>query len=78
MRKPPLGAMTSVAPLGLTSCGSPRWGHRARKAPSGPLGLFEVQLALPTIQLILLADVLSHSGLVQTHCAHAVTRRPEM
>src|SRR4051794_24276909 len=66
------------APLGPAACGSPRRGRSARKAPSGPSGLLEVQLALPTIQLILLADVLPHPSLVEAHRAHAITRRPEM
>ena len=78
MRKPPLGAVASVAPLELATCGSPRRWRSARKAPPGPLGLLEVQLALPTIQLILFADVLPHSGLVQAHRADAVPGRPEM
>src|SRR5512135_2076374 len=33
---------------------------------------------MATVQLVLLADILPHPGLIQAYRAHAVTRRPEV
>src|SRR4051812_10717044 len=62
------GRFRTVAPFG---------GGGVAKAPSGPQPLVEVELTLTTLQLLLLADVLPHPGLVQAHRTDAVTRRPE-
>ena len=49
-------------------------GVDVRKAPLGPLVSLEVQFALSTVQLILLADVLPHPDLVQAHRADDTVR----
>ena len=58
-----------VAPVG---------GVCVRKAPLGPLALLELQLTLATVLLVLLADVLPHPGLIQTHRADPIPRCPEV
>ncbi len=63
------GRFRAVAPLG---------GGHVGKAPLGPTWLLEVELSLTTLQLLLLADVLTHPGLVQAHRADAGSRRPEV
>jgi hypothetical protein len=57
---------------------APRGGVHVGKAPLGPTRLLEVELSLTTLQLLLLADVLTHPGLVQAHRADTVARRPEV
>src|SRR5262245_60016234 len=54
-RPPRGGRFRPVAPLG---------GGHVGKAPSGPSWLFEVELPLSTLQLLLFPDVLPHSGLI--------------
>jgi hypothetical protein len=53
-------------------------GEDVGKAPSGPQRLLEVELTLTTLQFLLLADGLPDASLVETHCADAVARRPEV
>src|SRR5512135_1824252 len=57
---------------------APRGGVHVGKAPLGPTWLLEVELSLTTLQLLLLADVLTHPGLVQAHRTETVARRPEV
>jgi len=49
-----------------------------RKAPLEPMRLLAIQLALSLVYLFLLTDVLPDLGLIQSHRAHPVTRRPKM
>src|SRR5512133_2366558 len=63
------GRFRTVAPCG---------GGHVGKAPLGPTWSVEVELSLTTLQLLLLADVLTYSELVQAHRAHAITGRPEV
>jgi len=53
---------------------APVGGVLVRKAPLGPLVSLEVQFALSTVQLFLLADILPHPGLIQAHRADTVSR----
>src|SRR5262245_37239863 len=48
------------------------------KAPSGPQRLLEVELTLTTLPFLLLADVPPDASLIETHCADAIARRPEV
>src|SRR5512135_3110744 len=68
-RPPRGGRFRAVAPSG---------GEDMGKAPTGPQRLLEVEFTLTTLQLLLLADVPPHPGLVQAHRADAIPRRPEM
>src|SRR5512135_3903158 len=52
-----------------------RGGVHVGKAPLGPTWLLEVELSLTTLQLLLLADVLTHPGLVQAHRTDTVAHR---
>jgi hypothetical protein len=41
----------------------------------GPFVLLEVQFTLPTVQLILLADILTHPSLIKANCAYFYCNR---
>ena len=53
---------------------APDGGVLVSKAPLGPLVSLEVQFALFTVQLLLLADTLPHPALIQAHRADTVSR----
>ena len=80
---PPRGPFNDVAPVGGVCVRkappgrarvAPVGGVLVRKAPLGPLVSLEVQFALFAVQLLLLADVLPHPGLIQAHRADTVSR----
>ena len=70
MRMAPRGGrFRAVAPCGGGDMG---------KTPPGPQRFLEVELTLTTRPPLLLAELLSHPGLVPAHCADAGTRRPDV